>query len=365
VSQSTAGGHAILQRVTWKHRHPLSYDQRCVSRRVSKSDHLGNKVRLIDSIKSSAYAVIDGALTKVAWRASLDMRLKVFRIFGRQLGVKTYTADGSLGWFEGGLEDRYVMPAYLYGTYEPALQHLLMDCIFGDGNGTIIDVGANIGLTSVPLVRSRGVRCFAIEADPENFKLLQRNILGNGVESKISALNVAAFSHATTVEFELSLNNLGDHRIRNASHHGRRIDAFDETNRPVITVPADTLDNLLGGELATMARPIAMKIDIQGAEVQAFTGAPRLLAELDYLIAELWPYGLERSGASVSQFLQSLARFPYGATYDRSVSAKNVRTPKLEPIDDLIAQLTASSSGRPPLWDVDLIVSRSSSFPHA
>jgi len=320
-------------------------------------------VRLIDSIKSSAYAVVDGALTKLAWRASLDMRLKVFRIFARQLGVKTYTTDGSLGWFEGGLEDRYVMPAYLYGNYEPALQHLLTDCIFRAGNGTIIDVGANIGLTSIPLVRSRGIRCFAIEADPENFRLLQRNILGNGVESKVSALNVAAFSHATTVEFELSRDNLGDHRIRNAGDHGRRIDAFNETNRRVIKIPADTLDNLLGEELPTMARPITMKIDIQGAEVQAFAGAPRLLSQLDYLIVEFWPYGLERSGASVPQFLQFLARFPFGATYDRSVGAKNVTTPKLERIEDLIERLKVSSSGRPPLWDADLIVSRNSGFP--
>ena len=320
-------------------------------------------MRLIDSIKSSAYAVIDGALTRLAWRASTDMRLKVFRIFARQLGVKTYTADGSLGWFEGGLEDRYVMPAYLYGNYEPALQHLLMDCIFKDGHGTIIDVGANIGLTSIPLVRSRGIRCFAIEADPENFRLLQRNILGNRVESKISALNVAAFSHATTVEFELSRDNLGDHRIRNAADPGRRIDAFDEKSRRVIKVPADTLDNLLGEELATMARPIAMKIDIQGAEVQAFDGAPRLLSQLDYLIVEFWPYGLERSGASASQFMQVLARFPFGATYDRSVAAKNVTAPKLERIEGLIERLKVSSLGRPPLWDADLIVSRNSSFP--
>jgi FkbM family methyltransferase len=319
---------------------------------------------LIDSIKSTGYAVFDGALSKLAWRASVDMRLKVFRIFARQLGVKTYTADGSLGWFEGGLEDRYVMPAYLYGNYEPALQHLLMDCIFPDANGTMIDVGANIGLTSIPLVRSRGIRCFAIEPDPENFRLLQRNILGNQVESKISALNVAAFSHATMVEFELSRDNLGDHRIRSVGDHGRRIDAFDETNRRVIKVPADTLDNLLGEELATMARPIAMKIDIQGAEVQAFNGAPRLLSQLDYLIAEFWPYGLERSGASVPQFLQFLARFPFGAIYDKRLGAKNVRTPKLERIENLIEQLKVSSSGRrPPLWDIDLIVSRNSSFP--
>ena len=65
---------------------------------------------------------------------------------------------------------------------------------------------------------------------------------------------------------------MGDHRIRDAGDHGRRIDAFDEKNRRVIKVPADTLDNLLGEELATMARPIAMKIDIQGGEVQAFDG---------------------------------------------------------------------------------------------
>jgi len=321
-------------------------------------------VRLIDSIKSSGYAIIDGALTKLAWRASLEMRLKVFRIFARQLGVKTYTTDGALGWFEGGLEDRYVMPAYLYEKdYEPALQHLLTDCIFRDGNGTIIDVGANIGLTSIPLVRSRGVRCFAIEADPENFRLLQRNISANRVESKITALNVAAFSHATTVEFELSRDNFGDHRVRSAGDHGRRIDAFDETNRRVIKVPADTLDNLLGEELATMARPIAMKIDIQGAEVQAFDGAPRLLSQLDYLIAEFWPYGLERSGASVHQFLEFLQRFPFGATYDRRVRAKNVKTPELERIEDLVERLNASASGRSPLWDADLIVSRNSSFP--
>ena len=62
-------------------------------------------------------------------------------------------------------------------TWAPQLQSLLRTC-FKSG-GTFIDVGANIGLTLVPVASNRSVRCYGFEPEPLNFSYLARNVAAN------------------------------------------------------------------------------------------------------------------------------------------------------------------------------------------
>src|SRR3989442_15021738 len=92
-----------------------------------------------------------------------------------RLGVASIGVDGPLGHFQGSALDRMVEGFYLVNrTWAPGLQQLLARLL--RNGGTLVDVGANIGLTSIPVARTPGVRCYAFEPDPENYRYLLSNI---------------------------------------------------------------------------------------------------------------------------------------------------------------------------------------------
>jgi hypothetical protein len=66
--------------------------------------------------------------------------------------------------------DRFVLPEYAAtGTFAETVTSALTD--FLRGGGTYIDVGANIGLTIIPVARNPNVHCLAFEPEPVNFNL--------------------------------------------------------------------------------------------------------------------------------------------------------------------------------------------------
>src|SRR3954452_2538121 len=116
------------------------------------------------------------------WRGKIQHLIGIEREEGflelaAELGVVSFTCQGELGVFEGYVRDRFVQLYHLqHRTYAPSLQSLLRDRLFAGGSGTLLDVGANIGLTSIPVARALpGVRCFAFEPDCDNYRLLLRN----------------------------------------------------------------------------------------------------------------------------------------------------------------------------------------------
>src|SRR4051812_19879990 len=54
----------------------------------------------------------------------------------------------------------------------------------------LADIGANVGMYSV-LAASRGARVFAFEPESQNYALLNRNIMLNGMDARITAYSVA------------------------------------------------------------------------------------------------------------------------------------------------------------------------------
>ncbi|MBP88698.1 MAG: hypothetical protein CMJ64_18625 [Planctomycetaceae bacterium] len=59
----------------------------------------------------------------------------------------------------------------------------------GDGKGTIIDIGANIGPIAIAMLQLELVdKAIMIEPDPRNFALLQRNVDQNQLTDKVICL---------------------------------------------------------------------------------------------------------------------------------------------------------------------------------
>ncbi len=241
---------------------------------------------------------------------STGYKRHLFRQLGTELGVSTFSFTGSLGTFQGATQDEFIFLGYfLTGTWAPELQALLHDVFPTPGKGTLIDVGANIGLTSIPIARERGIRCYALEPEPRNFRLLTWNVAENGVTDLVHAVNVAAADRDEVMTLELSEENRGDHRLRLGAPVGPGL--LGEGARQTISVPARRLDDVLAG--AELVAPVVLKIDTQGADVSVLRGADRLLGFADYVIVEYFPYALRRAGASPSDLGSLLARFPRAA----------------------------------------------------
>ena len=260
----------------------------------------------------------------------------MFYRIGRLLGVRSFTYMGGLGLFEGSMNDNMVHRLYLrYGTWATCLQYLL-STLFANGPGTFIDIGANIGLTTIPIAMvNRKIDLYAFEPESNNYLFLRRNIIGNAVELKIKTYNLALFSENCTLDMELSSDNMGDHRVRRQPITNLDGNSYNEITRRTVKIQARKLDSVLNGP--DLIKPIILKVDTQGAEVQVFSGATNLLAEVDYLIVEYWPYGLQRMGDTTDSFLKIIKQFPWGAVYDDDVPA----IPKLLPISEFLAYLDA------------------------
>lgn len=272
-------------------------------------------------------------------------RVEFVREAALRIGVESLSASGSLGVFQGSTRDYGVLARYAaYGAWDPAYQNLLTDHLFAQGRGTLIDIGANIGLTSIPIARERRIVCYAFEPEARNFLYLRQNILANAVESLVNCFNLALYSKEGVLQFELAMGNLGDHRVEGAATTGEVASGPDrrQEKRRSVEVNATTLDAFFRGK--SLDSPIVVKCDTQGSEVHVLRGASEFLGRVDYLIAEFEPYLLDRAGDSVDAYIDSIAQFPYGALQehpDDLLQARPGGVLRLEPIGLLTEKMRA------------------------
>jgi FkbM family methyltransferase len=167
-------------------------------------------------------------------------------------------------------------------------EHLVMH-----NNETFLDVGANIGSYALRIAkkyRNIGVRVIAIEAHPDNYDALCRNIRCNKLNN-IEAVNKAATEYRGAV------------RMYERLHSGKRVgsdlyslcDTFLHPNNivkndgKIIEVECDEIDSIL----ASHGKVQVMKMDIEGAEVSALKGASKTLGQLRKVIVEIHGNTLE------------------------------------------------------------------------
>lgn len=153
----------------------------------------------------------------------------------------------------------------------------------------VIDVGANIGyysLLAACLVGPAG-SVWAFEPEAENFAKLRENLERLSRPPSLRLFRAACSARSGEAQLFLAPENRGDHRL-----------APDAEPRAHENVPTLRLDDLM----AELPRsPDLVKIDTQGGEVGVLQGMARLLdrrSERMALLIELWPYGIERAGAS-------------------------------------------------------------------
>ena len=172
------------------------------------------------------------------------------------------------------------------------------------GRGTIIDIGANLGVIAIGVLHNHlADRAIAIEPEPRNFHLLQHNVHQNRLSRQIICLPYAVSDRQGMMEFELSEINSGDHRVRMPGEQAAPPELFAESTRPTISVECCQLDHILArlpGEFT--ADVAAIWIDVQGHEGRVFLGGKNTFSRDVPVIAEIWPYGIQRAGMSRQEF---------------------------------------------------------------
>jgi FkbM family methyltransferase len=150
-----------------------------------------------------------------------------------------------------------------------------------DGQGAVLDVGANIGIMTVHLAQKLpNSTIHAFEPIPENLSVLKRVI--EKYELKKIKVHATAVGESTG-EVQMVLPHQGKTKMQGLSHvMHETITEWNEGDE--YRVPLDTLDNLLNGE------PIqGIKIDIENFEFYALKGGKRILESNHPVIyAELW-----------------------------------------------------------------------------
>ena len=165
---------------------------------------------------------------------------------------------------------------------------------------TVLNAGANIGMTCIGLVREKFDTALAFEPDPQSYRLLVRNIEQNGLRDRIHAFPYAVSSEVGELAFELSKDNPGDHRVRQTDRPG----FYKEETRSTIQVRAETLDHFFQNRADTVD---VIWVDIQGHEGHFLRGARNFLKRGIPVVSEFWPYGLERAGTSPAEYASLVA----------------------------------------------------------
>jgi FkbM family methyltransferase len=151
---------------------------------------------------------------------------------------------------------------------------------------TVVDVGAHIGLYSLIAAKRVGPsgKVIAIEPDPENCKILKKNILLNQL-SNVEALECAVYS--TRGKLRLFLPELEQGRtIFNTVMQDRA-----RTSTNFLEVEANTLDNILDENNITEVNWI--KIDVEGAELEVLKGAVNTLSSNKNITLVVEIHGME------------------------------------------------------------------------
>ena len=136
---------------------------------------------------------------------------------------------------------------------------------------TLIDVGANIGTTTVSAIRRQGfVRVVALEPEPGNFRLLKVNLLANEIESSVTALEVAVCDREDRVDLVRSATSGGEHALAPFFPVGKA--------RHALSVQAVTIDGLVRHGVIDLPTVGLLWMDVEGAEGLVLDGATTLLA---------------------------------------------------------------------------------------
>jgi len=186
------------------------------------------------------------------------------------------------------------------GHYDRPWQRLLLRYI--RPGTTVLDVGASLGLWTVPLAKAArevGARVWAFEPHPQNHPWLERNVALNGLEGTVT-IHRCALGDAVG-EARMGIGETQDF------HGGNAAINVDPESALGVMVPVKRLD-----DFAFPASVSAVKIDVEGYEISVLRGAKELIArDRPVILGEFNRHWIEQRGENLRAFLKDVGRDGY------------------------------------------------------
>jgi len=208
--------------------------------------------------------------------------------------------------------------ALVAGGYEDQLPGLLGELWqHAGGEGCVLDVGANVGLISIPTAlaigketRLRPVVC-AIEPVPDNFQALEGNVSRNALREEVRLLQVALGEKRGQVRIQVE----GGRGAGEGTGTANVLPGPPPLRETAVPVEVETIDRLREQELVP-SRVSVIKLDTDGYDLKVLEGA-RLTLERDRpaIFGEFDEHSLAKQGQGWTE-LRTLAHASgYGVFY--------------------------------------------------
>ena len=238
-------------------------------------------------------------LKSLYWRVNFWLKNKKSNRLQNSLGkdVKAIIVETKNGTFAVEPADLEV-GAKLREKGEYGIDEIKRISQFIDKNSTVLIVGAHIGSLAIPIAKTCS-KVVAIEANPNNFKLLEINVKLNNT-SNITLHNIAASNKQEVIKFQLNtVNSGGSKRVPVTNHY-----MYTYDNPEVIDVEAYALDTYLSNEDFDL-----VFIDIEGSEYFAMQGMADILGKTKSLIVEFLPHHITNvAGVKLADFLGNIPK---------------------------------------------------------
>src|SRR5919107_2152831 len=177
----------------------------------------------------------------------------------------------------------------------------------------VVDIGAHIGLYTI--ITSKRVspngKIIAIEANPDNFEMLNRNVKLNQL-TNVTTLNCAVYSQETKIKLYLAGEGLNQ-----TKYNTLMAERANEGKEKFVEVKADTLDHLM--QLQGISEVNWTKIDVEGAELEALKGAVNIISRSKDISLLIEIHNLAGSNSSIYEpITQFLSRHNFKIDFEKT-----------------------------------------------
>jgi FkbM family methyltransferase len=187
---------------------------------------------------------------------------------------------------------------------------------------TIINAGANIGDTCIPMALATEKQFIACEPVAATFAMLCRNVNDNGLQERIRCRQVAVSATADNVKMVLS-EELGQCEVEGTE--GKQGYPLEHYRAGTVVAPALTLDSLVTMEGHRGNDVALVWSDTQGCEADVLESGASLWQAGTPAWVEVWPAGLNAQGG-VDRFIRVSQRF-----FRRFIESSALRSGRSEP----------------------------------
>jgi FkbM family methyltransferase len=235
-------------------------------------------------------------------RGNFPARYVVADLAARVLVPGAQVVKGNVAGYSLDLDLKDTIQRQIYfGMYEPEVSNLLKNLL--RRGSTFFDVGANVGYFTflASSIVGAGGWVHSFEPIPENCGRITNNVSKNLIRNVVI--------HQVAVG--KSQGSLTLYTSQDTSNSGWASVVPSPRRLATIDVPSISLDAYVASDPVRM--PDVIKIDIEGAELQALRGMTELLSTSPRtdLIMEINPFLLERAGSTAGELIQWLRARDY------------------------------------------------------